>query len=228
MKTGIVAPSRQELEPFLKRCENVEATKRCGFEFFTATLFDNELVCVICGICKTNAACATQALLDGFDVSRVFLLGVCGAISPSLKIKDTIVCTSVAHHDVEQSILTQNEPRFASAAFECDKTLLNAVQRAELNGLPYGVKLVYGKEVTGESFVDRDGREQIVAAHSPLGVDMETAAAAQVCALNRVPFLALRTVTDTPFESGLEVFGKNLASASEICALALYETLKQL
>ena len=108
------------------------------------------------------------------------------------------------------------------------KTLLNAVQRAELNGLPYGVKLVYGKEVTGESFVDREGREQIVAAHSPLGVDMETAAAAQVCALNRVPFLALRTVTDTPFESGLEVFGKNLASASEICALALYETLKQL
>ena len=178
MKTGIVAPSRQELEPFLKRCENVEATKRSGFEFFTATLFDKELVCVICGICKTNAACATQALLDGFDVSRVFLLGVCGAISPSLKIKDTIVCTSVAHHDVEQSILTQNEPRFASAAFECDKTLLNAVQRAELNGLPYGVKLVYGK--------------------------------------------------DTPFESGLEVFGKNLASASEICALALYETLKQL
>ena len=196
----------------MKRCENVEATKRSGFEFFTATLFDKELVCVICGICKTNAACATQALLDGFDVSRVFLLGVCGAISPSLKIKDTIVCTSVAHHDVEQSILTQNEPRFASAAFECDKTLLNAVQRAELNGLPYGVKLVYGKEVTGESFVDREGREQIVAAHSPLGV----------------PFLALRTVTDTPFESGLEVFGKNLASASEICALALYETLKQL
>ena len=39
---------------------------------------------------------------------------------------------------------------------------------------------------------------------------------------------AVRTVTDTPFESGLEVFGKNLASASEICALALYETLKQL
>ena len=70
MKTGIVAPSRQELEPFLKRCENVEATKRSGFEFFTATLFDKELVCVICGICKTNAACATQALLDGFDVSR--------------------------------------------------------------------------------------------------------------------------------------------------------------
>ena len=117
----------------MKRCENVEATKRSGFEFFTATLFDKELVCVISGICKTNAACATQALLDGFDVSRVFLLGVCGAISPSLKIKDTIVCTSVAHHDVEQSILTQNEPRFASAAFECDKTLLNAVQRAELN-----------------------------------------------------------------------------------------------
>lgn len=47
----------------MKRCENVEATKRSGFEFFTATLFDKELVCVICGICKTNAACATQALL---------------------------------------------------------------------------------------------------------------------------------------------------------------------
>ena len=81
--------------------------------------------------------------------------------------------------------MTQNEPRFASAAFECDKTLLNAVQRAELNGLPYGVKLVYGKEVTGESFVDREGREQIVAAHSPLGAGVRAQPRAFSCAAHR-------------------------------------------
>lgn len=228
MKTGIVAPSQSELAPFLKHCESISRTVRSGFEFFLARLKDKELVCVICGICKTNAACATQALIDGFGVERVFLTGVCGAISSSLKINDTIVCTTVEHHDMEPTILTQGEPRFPSSAFECDKTLLGAVQRAELAGLPYGVKLFYGKEVTGERFVDQKGREEIIAAHSPLGVDMETAAVAQVCALNSVPFLALRTVTDTPEQSGLEVFGQNLASASEICALTLYETLKQL
>ena len=92
----------------MKRCENVEATKRSGFEFFTATLFDKELVCYLCGTCKTNAACATQALLDGFDVSRVFLLGVCGAISPYLEIKETSVRTSVAHHDLRQRKLADN------------------------------------------------------------------------------------------------------------------------
>ncbi len=42
----------------------------------------------------------------------------------------------------------------------------------------------------------------------PLTVDMETAAIAYVCYGNRVPFLAIRCVTDTASHSGSENFEK--------------------
>lgn len=228
MLTGVVSPSESELLPFLKYCEDVSASTMSGFRFFTARFKGREIVCVICGICKTNAACATQILIDRFGVERIFLIGVCGAISSALRVFDTIVCTTVAHHDVKPTILTEEEPRFSSEFFECDKVMLCAAQRAEIEGLPHDVKLVYGKEVTGEQFVDQVGRETIIAKHAPLGVDMETAAVAQVCALNSVPFLALRTVTDTEEQSGLDIFRKNLLKAAEICAMTLVEILKQL
>lgn len=71
---------------------------------------------------------------------------------------------------------------------------------------------------TGEKFIDNHGREDIIASHNPLCVDMETASIVHVCYVNRIPFSTIRTISDTPKESGNEVFekivsmqGKNLS-----------------
>lgn len=74
--------------------------------------------------------------------------------------------------------------------------------------------LYYGKLATGEQFIEDDGREEIKANINPLGVDMETAAFAQACVACGVRFVALRTVTDTPKERGLNAFHKNLEKPS--------------
>lgn len=47
---------------------------------------------------------------------------------------------------------------------------------------------------------------------------METASAAHVCYVNQVPFLAVRSITDTSEDSGAEAFERNCARASEIAA----------
>lgn len=46
----------------------------------------------------------------------------------------------------------------------------------------------------------------ISATFSPLCVDMETASIAHVCYGNRIPYIAVRTVTDTLGKTGTEVF----------------------
>lgn len=74
----------------------------------------------------------------------------------------------------------------------------------------------FGRMVTGEAFITDDGRQEINARFAPLTVDMESAAVAHVCHANDVPFLAIRTVTDTADHSGTGNFELNCEKASAI------------
>ncbi len=47
-------------------------------------------------------------------------------------------------------------------------------------------------------------------------MDMETASIAHVCYVNRIPFLAIRCITDTARHSGVGCFEENCAKASAI------------
>ena len=53
---------------------------------------------------------------------------------------------------------------------------------------------------------------------TPLCTDMETAAVAHVCYVNKLPFLAIRTITDTAGHKAIGEFEKNCAAASAISA----------
>ncbi len=75
-------------------------------------------------------------------------------------------------------------------------------------------KIFFGRIVTGEAFISNNGRTEIISKYHPLCVDMETASIAHVCYVNNVPFIAIRSITDTEDQCGVEVFEKNCVSAS--------------
>ena len=77
---------------------------------------------------------------------------------------------------------------------------------------------MFGTAVTGEAFIGNKEREAIRKKYAPLSVDMESAGIAHVCYVNEIPFLSVRTVTDTPEQEGIEVFEKNCERASAISA----------
>lgn len=72
----------------------------------------------------------------------------------------------------------------------------------------------FGTVVTGEQFIEDDKREEINKEFSPLSADMESASVAHVCYANNIPFLSVRTITDTAEHSGIENFDKNCELAS--------------
>ena len=214
MKIGFVAPSSDEMQPFLALLKDVKVHEKCGYTFVTGGFDDNQVKGVLCGIGKVNAATATTILLQDFCPDFVIIGGVCGAIDDRLNVGDAILCTDVKHHDVLDRFLTHNAPYFESAVFYPDENGLEKVKKA-VEGKDFGFKLYYGRLATGEQFIEDDGREEIKATVNPLGVDMETAAFAQVCFVFDAPFLALRTVTDTPKERGISAFEKNLKKATQ-------------
>lgn len=81
-----------------------------------------------------------------------------------------------------------------------------------------------GRGVTGDQFIDQDQRNSIIERLDPLCVDMESAAVAHVAYANDVPFLAIRAISDTPFNSGLEVYHAHSESAAKQ-ALILFNAM---
>ena len=213
MKIGFVAPSNEELQPFLNIMQDVIKLEKYGYLFVEGSFKGNTVCGVWCGIGKVNAATATTLLIEDYAPDCVLVGGVCGAIDDRLNIGDAILCQEVKHHDVMDRFLTKNPPFFASAIFYADGDLMQKI-KAELQDKTFDFELYYGRLATGEQFIEDVGREEIKSTVNPLGVDMETASVAQVCTSAKVRFLALRTVTDTPKERGINAFEKNLEMAT--------------
>ncbi|PGB01575.1 5'-methylthioadenosine/S-adenosylhomocysteine nucleosidase [Bacillus toyonensis] len=138
---------------------------------------------------------------------------VAGAIDKVLKIGDTVISTEIAYHDVDEGILTEYHPWMESVYFKTDSKLLE-LSRAVIENNQFTQNVYFGKIVTGEAFISESGRTEIISKYNPLCVDMETASIAHVCYANTIPFIAVRSITDTEEASGIEVFEDNCVSAS--------------
>lgn len=215
MKFGIVCAGDEELAPFLPMMDHCKVIEKARLKFYEGQIDGTEVVALFSGVCKVNAAIASQILIDIFDVNAIINSGTAGGMDPRLKIFDTVISTEVCYHDVAQDILTEFHPWMKSVFFEADQKLIElskaAVEKTKLPG-----KVFWGRMVTGESFITEEGRQKINDEFAPLTVDMETASIAHVCYVNHIPFISVRCVTDTAEESGVSNFEENCAKASAI------------
>lgn len=227
-KIGVLCAGDREAAPFLPHLQNARTSEKALLKIHEGMLNGVPAAVLFSGACKVNAAIAAQILIDTYRVDAVINAGTAGGMDPSLKIFDTVVSAESAYHDVAGKILTEFHPWMPSVWFQADPALL-ALAEAAAAKQPAGRAVRFGRTVTGEAFIADEGRQAINARFAPLTVDMETAAVAHVCHVNGVPFLAVRTVTDTADHSGSGHFEHNCAAASAIAkdfTLALLEEMK--
>ncbi len=210
-RIGILCASDTELAPFLEHIRQCSTREKAMLKFYAGTIGRTEVIAVYSGVCKVNAAIAAQILIDEFHVDSIINAGTAGGMDEGVRIFDTVVSEQTAYHDVAEDILTEFHPWLESNWFRADSRLLTAARE-------YGAKaaspVLFGRTVTGEQFIEDDKRAEINEKYAPLSVDMETAGIAHVCYVNRIPFLSVRTVTDTAEHMGVENFEKNCEIAS--------------
>lgn len=226
-KTVILCAFDTESKPFLAALTQTGVSTHAMFTVHEGVLDGVEVILACCGVCKVNAAIAVQALIDRFDISRVIMSGTAGGIDRRLRIGDTVVSTEMVYHDVQPDILTKTRPFLSEPYFRADAALITACQRA-VDNIPAGHTVYFGRMVTGEAFISTEGREDIIERFNPLCVDMETAAAAHACHVNGVPFIAVRSITDTEDDVGLGSFYQNAVMASERSFLVVRALLTEL
>lgn len=219
IKAGIICADDVELAPFNELLGLREGEERAMLMFRSGSLAGIDVTAVRCGVCKVNAAIAAQLLIDFFSVDFIINAGTAGGMDRDVRLLDTVISDRIAYHDVAEDILTESHPMLRENFFRADRRLYDAAKRySRMTDMP----MLFGTMVTGEQFVEDDKRDEINRKYAPLSVDMETAAIAHVCHVNGIPFLSVRTVTDTADHRGMKNFEKNCRRASEISA----ETVK--
>ena len=222
---GILCAGDTELAPFLEHMKGQQITEKAMLKLHTGTINHVNVSAVYSGVCKVNAAIAAQLLIDMFHVDLIINAGTAGGMKEGVQLFDTVISERVIYHDVADDILTDFHPWLKSNYFLADQELC-AIARAYSRTSKHPV--LFGTMVTGEQFIEDEKREEINQKFDPLSTDMETAGVAHVCYVNRIPFLAVRTITDTVTHQGIETFDQNCEAASEISAEIVLGILGQL
>lgn len=211
-RIGVLCAGDTELEPFLKRMQVSQVTEKAMLKFYSGHIGQSDVTAAYSGVCKVNAAVAAQLLIDHFQTDIIINAGTAGGMDESVRLFDTVVSDRMIYHDVAEDILTEFHPWLTGNYFQANRRLLAAAREYSRTVTS---PILFGTMVTGEQFIEDDKRGEINRRYSPLSVDMETTAVAHVCHVNHIPFLSVRTITDTAEHKGIENFEKNCEAASE-------------
>ena len=128
-KIGIVCAGDTELQPFLPHIEEVKITEHAMLRYYEGTIRRVPVVALYSGVCKVNAAIATQILLDRFAAHIVVNAGTAGSMDDTVRLFDTVIAERMAYHDVADDILTDFHPWMPSVYFRADDRLLELAKR---------------------------------------------------------------------------------------------------
>lgn len=229
MKTvGIVVAMDEEREEIVNLMKDVELEQVYNLRFLKGTIEGKKCIVIKCGVGKVNAARATQVMLDYFKIDYIINLGVAGALSSMLDVGDVVIAKKVIQHDFDITAFGHSKGYITGvgAFIESNHNLLEEFSSVleEMPERNYKIKM--GIVATGDIFCTESWmKDKIRAKFNADVVDMECAAIAQVCYLSEKPFIAIRSISDSPNGNNVSVYDNNLKFASKRCANILKEFL---
>ena len=199
---GIIGAMDIEVERFRDVMDASEVISISGIDFYRGTIGNSQVVVAKCGIGKVFAAICAEAMIIHFNPQVIINTGAAGGLSPDLNIADIAVATGVVQHDMDTSPLGDpvglisgiNKVVIPADQYYGDK--LTAAAR-EL-----GLHCVRGIIASGDTFVaTNQQRSRIRDSFEAIACEMEGAAVGQVCYVNNVPFVILRSISDSSSDS---------------------------
>ena len=196
--TGIIVAMQEELEVILQSLVNERTVHRAGMDFHVGHYAGRPVVAVICGVGKVNAALCSQILISEFHITQLINIGVAGGLGHAIKPGDLVIADSLVQHDMDLSPLGLERGqlfRLDVFDFKTDERLLELARQAAIHISQHDHFI--GRIVTGDQFIANPDQAKALHEHfSALACEMESASIAQVCYLNQVPFMCIRSISD--------------------------------
>jgi len=224
MKIGIIFAMEEELNALKKYLEITNEFKIFDLKFYESKV--NNITCILVqsGIGKVNSARTTQILIDNMKVDYVFNIGVAGGIDENLNVGDVVIGTSLVQHDFDITAFNHEKGFIPNLGtfIQADEYLVRTIKEIDN-------KLKSGVIASGDIFcTDINMSKKIYNKFNALCVEMEGASVAQVCYLCSIPFLIIRSISDTPNNNNAVMFDEFLEIASNKVAEIMMKLIEKL
>lgn len=198
-RIGIIGAMEEEVLAIREKLKVTDVRSIAALEFYLGALNGKEVVLVRAGIGKVNAAICTQLLIDCFHIDTIINTGVAGALSDDLDIGDIVISLDAVQHDVDATGFGYDRgviPRMEDSFFKADKRLIHIAEKAS-EVLSMNTNVFTRRIVSGDQFIsDPIKKKELIQVFDGFCTEMEGAAIAHVCYVNKVPFVIIRSISD--------------------------------
>ena len=230
--TGLIGAMDEEIAPLLDVMDVSFTRKIAGIIFYNGTVNGSTVVLARCGVGKVNAAVCAQLMITIFAVDRIIGLGVAGGILPGVKMGDIVVSTELLQHDMDATGAGHPLgmiPRMDEYIFPADPGLLNAARELLNDNVtkPDWMNIYYGRILSGDQFICCNDKSVFLQeSFDGYCVEMEGAAIAQVCYMNAIPVIVIRSISDGADANADKAYKLNSKNAFEHAAWAVLELVR--
>ena len=219
-KYGIIAAMKEEMQEIERIMIERKVERKYNLDFVKGKINDVEVVLVQAGVGKVNAARTTQILIDNFSIDAIINVGSAATASDELQIGDIVIGETLVQHDFDITAFGHKKGYISNVgeSIKSDKVLIEKFKKTieEIDNREYRIKI--GTIASGDIFCTNIKMKQKI--HSKFNADaieMEGAAIAQVCYLDNVPFIIVRSISDNPDGNNSITFEEYLGVASKRC-----------
>jgi len=210
-RLAIVCAMQAELHELQASLQDPGTERHASRDVHLGVIAGQPVVLALSGIGKVAAAATTCLLLDRFEARALLFTGVAGGLGSGVGVGDVVIASELLQHDMDASPLfpRYEVPLTGRSRFACDAAMGAALGEAAVPALAalaprlraFGIeqpRVHGGLIISGDRFVASAAQAERLKSDLPdaLAVEMEGAAAAQVCADFGVPCAVLRTVSD--------------------------------
>ena len=217
---------QEEMQEIKKIMQNIENIKIYELNFFKGTINDKEIVLVEAGVGKVNAARVTQIMIDNFKIQGIVNVGSAGSCNDELEIGDIVIGKRLVQHDFDITAFGHEKGFISNVGqfVESDEKLIGKMEEImkKIKDKDFNIKI--GTIASGDIFcTEPKMKEKIRNKFNADCIEMEGSAIAQVCKLDNIPFLVIRSISDKPNGKNEITFDKFLEKASKRCAYIIKE-----
>jgi len=223
-RIAILASMKEEISLLLSYVKIHSEKIELNSSTWKGELFKKKVIVKLTGIGKVNAAMSTQHLISNHKISCIYNIGIAGGISKKVNIGDVICVDKAIQSDFDLTIfgLKQGQiPKIKKYYFP------TSFKKETLNSLQSKYPIKFGNIISADQFIgDRKEVVNLGKKFNALAKDMETAAIAHVCYVNKIPFIAIRGISDNSGKFAIDEYKEFLKLAASNSTKVLLKIIK--
>ena len=199
---GIIGAMDSEIDMLRKHSTILQTIHISNIQFYLAKIHHQNIIFAKSGVGTVFSSMTSSIMLTRFPISHIIFTGVAGGLQKHIQIGDIVFASDTINYDMDVTAFSNNDyqykigeiPFIKWRIYKSNPHLLHIAKKIY-------PKAHVGRIATGSKFLNNSQKKKLKklwnTIGNPLACEMEMAGVAQVCKSFNVPFLGIRSISDS-------------------------------